>query len=80
MAAYDHYSIDTSALLDWWVRYYPPSVFKGLVPRMEGLIDEGRLRASREVREEIEGKSDNLRDWCKKQDGLWVESSEAIQT
>jgi hypothetical protein len=29
------YSIDTSALVDWWVRYYPPKVFKGLIPRME---------------------------------------------
>lgn len=79
MAAGNNYSIDTSALVDWWVRYYPPSVFKGLVPRVEKLIDDGRLRASREVREEIDGKSDALRDWGKAQDGLWVDSSEDIQ-
>jgi hypothetical protein len=41
------YSIDTSAPVDWWVRSYPPKAFKGLAPRMEQLIAEGRRRALR---------------------------------
>lgn len=74
------YSIDTSALVDWWVRYYPPKNFGGLVPRIEDLISEGRLRASREVRDELEKHSDELFAWAKKQPDLFVESDEKIQT
>jgi hypothetical protein len=73
------YSIDTSALVDWWVRYYPPKVFKGLVPRMEKLIEEGRLRCSCEVREEIKYENDGLKDWLKNQGDMCLESSEEIQ-
>ena len=73
------YSIDTSALIDWWVRYYPPTAFKGLIPRMEALIAQGRLRASREVQEEILYENEGLRDWLKAQAHLCVESDEAIQ-
>jgi len=73
------YSMDTSALLDWWVRYYPPRVFKGLVPRMEVLVEEGRLRASREVRDEVEYENEGLRSWLKAQEGLWLDSDEAVQ-
>ncbi len=73
------YSIDTSALIDWWVRYYPPKVFKGLVPRLEKLIADGRLRASREVREEIEHENDGLHSWIKMQGSFCVESDEPIQ-
>ena len=79
MAAGDHYSIDTSALLDWWIRFYPPTVFAGLVPRIEQLIEDGRLRASREVREELESRSDPCADWAKAQSALFVDSDEAIQ-
>lgn len=74
-----HYSIDTSALVDWWVRYYPPGVFTGLVPRVEQLIAEGRLRASREVRDEVERQDDDLLAWTKKFPELWVDSNGAIQ-
>lgn len=73
------YSIDTSALIDWWVRYYPPRAFKGLIPLMEGLIAAGRLRASREVQEEILYENEGLRDWLKAQTALCIESDEAIQ-
>lgn len=79
MAAGDHYSIDTSALIDWWVRYYPPSAFGGLIPRMEQLIADGRMRASREVREEIEPRNDPCFQWAREQDGFFVESDDAIQ-
>ena len=46
---------------------------------MEKLISDGRLRASREVREEIEHENDGLRDWLLGQEGLFVESDEEIQ-
>ncbi len=80
MAVGDHYSIDTSALIDWWVRFYPPTVFTGLVPRMEQLISDGRLRASREVRDELEPRNDDCFNWSKEQQDLFVDSDNAIQT
>ena len=79
MAAGDYYSIDTSAFVDWWVRFYPPTAFTGLVPRMEQLIADGRLRSSREVRDELEVKNDDCFKWAKDQPDLFVDSDEAIQ-
>ncbi len=73
------YSIDTSALIDWWVRYYPPKAFKGLLTRVEELVDNGRLRSSIEVREECSKYDDELHRWTKTQSGLFVESDETIQ-
>lgn len=80
MALGDRYSIDTSALIDWWVRYYPPTAFGGLLPRVEQLIAEGRLRASREVRDELEKGNDACFGWTRKQADLFVESDVAIQS
>src|SRR5262249_27815499 len=47
--------------------------------RVEGLINEGRLRASREVKEEVLHENEGLRDWPKAQEELCVESDEAVQ-
>lgn len=73
-----HYSIDTSALIDWWVRYYPPSTFPTLQTRLEDLVQSGRLRASREVQTELERNDDDLCKWAKSQD-LFIDSDAAIQ-
>ncbi len=73
-----HYSIDTSALIDWWVRYYPPSTFPTLQARLEELIQSGRLRASREVQTELERNDDDLCKWAKSRD-LFIDSDAAIQ-
>jgi hypothetical protein len=37
------YVIDTSALLDGWVRYYPPDVFPSLWSHLEEMIKTGEL-------------------------------------
>ncbi len=66
-------------MIDWWVRYYPPHAFAGLVPRMEQLIADGRLRASREVRDELEKQHDDCLKWAKAQVDLFVESDARIQ-
>ncbi len=73
-----HYSIDTSALIDWWVRYYPPSSFPTLQARLEDLVQSGRLRASREVQTELERNDDDLCKWAKSQN-LFIDSDAAIQ-
>lgn len=75
-----HYSIDTSALIDWW-QDYAPDVFPGLLPKMEALIAQGRLRAVRDVKDEIKDNDDpvTLAKWCNAQTGFYLQDSEAAQ-
>ena len=63
------YSIDTSALLDGWIRYYPPDTFDSLWQRLDELIIGGSLRATEEVRFELEKKADDVLAWT------WSETS-----
>lgn len=71
------YSIDTSALINWWIEDYSPDVFPGLLPRMENLIAEGRLRAVRSVKDELS--PGDLRNWCVAQADFFVDEDGAIQ-
>jgi hypothetical protein len=73
------YSIDTSALVDWWVRYYPPQSFPSLVKHVEALIAAGDLRASREVLDELQRQDDELSKWAKDHADLFVEDSDEVQ-
>lgn len=73
------YSIDTSALVDWWVRYYPPQSFPTLVEHVEALIAAGDLRASKEVLEELRPQDDDLYKWAKDHPDLFVDDSDQIQ-
>jgi hypothetical protein len=57
------YSVDTSALLDGWVRYYPPDIFTNLWKGLEALVHDGELQASEEVREELNRKDDDVAEW-----------------
>ncbi len=57
------YSVDTSAILDAWVRYYPPDVFGTLWERLDGLAREGRLFVIDEVRRELESQEDEAFGW-----------------
>lgn len=74
------YSIDTSALMDGWVRNYPPDVFPDIWENLDKLIAEGHLRASEEVLEELRKKDeDGLYRWAKSRDALIVPIDSAIQ-
>ena len=73
------YSIDTSALLDGWVRYYPPDTFSSLWKRLEELIADGALRATEEVLHELAKKSDDVHAWAEDQEGLFLDLDEDIQ-
>lgn len=59
----DMYSIDTSALLDAWVRHYPPEHFPNFWRRIEDLILEGRFVVSEEVLHDINKHDDPLAEW-----------------
>lgn len=73
------YSIDTSALMGWWLRRYPPDIFPSLRDAMGKLIAEGKLLASEYVLSELGGKEDPLYSWAKGQAGLFVKTDESIQ-
>ena len=75
------YSIDTSAILDGWSRYYPPDVFPDLWDkRLDHLIAKGALRATEMVLQELERKHDEVYQWAKQRDALFIPINEEIQT
>ena len=59
------YSLDTSALLDGWVRYYPPDVFPTVWDKLDTLATSGHLKATEEVLTELGKKADGAYDWLK---------------
>lgn len=59
------YSIDTSALLDGWIRYYPPDVFGTVWSRLAGLGRAGTAVITEEVIVELEKKDDDVYKWAK---------------
>jgi hypothetical protein len=73
------YSIDTSAILDGWRRFYPPDVFPALWQRLETLVMSGDLAATEEVLRELERKDDEVCEWAKAREGLFVPIDEPIQ-
>jgi Domain of unknown function (DUF4411) len=74
------YSFDTSAFVDWWVRYYPPAILPSLKKQMEGIVQQGRLKASRSVYDELEVGGDELFKWVKSiRVEIIVEDDAAVQ-
>jgi hypothetical protein len=75
------YSIDTSSLIEAW-RQFPPEFIGTLwEERFPALIQMGDLRATKEVRVELERHSSELVKWAlaDDQDDLFVEVDEEIQ-
>jgi hypothetical protein len=70
------YSLDTSALIEPWVRLYPPDVFAPVWAALETLIESGVVSASVEVKRELARQSDALYDWARARDGFFVEVDE----
>jgi hypothetical protein len=80
MAALTIYSVDSSALIHGWRRIYRPKNFSFVWDRLGALIEEGRLRASIEVYNDLEKKDDQLFKWCKeRKNNLVVDIDNAIQ-
>jgi predicted nucleic acid-binding protein len=73
------YSIDTSAILDGWIRDYPPKVFPSIWANIETLVESSDLRASEEVLHELEKKDDEVFKWAKKQSGLFLPVDRSVQ-
>lgn len=76
----DSYSFDTSALMDWHARFYPPDIFPSLESHLVQLIAAGRLRAVQLVQEEVRAVgTPDLQHWIRSQKGLFVTMSVEIQ-
>lgn len=73
------YSLDTSAILDGWVRHYPKSSFPGLWDKLADAIEDGRIRATEEVEKELEKVDDDCLAWCKSQSNLFLKIDTQIQ-
>jgi hypothetical protein len=70
------YSVDTSALLDGWRRYYPPDVFPPVWEKIDELIEGEILVASEEVILELKRKDDDVYGWAKERSGMFVPSAD----
>lgn len=76
-----NYCIDTSALIDAWVRWYPKEMFPSLWEKVDVLIEDGRLISSEEVLQELERKEgDTLHEWAKERQDLFLPLDDEIQT
>lgn len=76
-----NYCIDTSALMDAWIRWYPQEMFPTLWERVDALIDDEQLISSEEVLQELERKEgDTLHEWAKERHEVFLPLDDAIQT
>jgi O-methyltransferase involved in polyketide biosynthesis len=73
------YSIDTSAILDGWARYFPPDVIPGLWDNLEKMVLLGELIATEEVYYELQKKNDDVFKWAKKNKQMFIPIDESIQ-
>lgn len=73
------YSIDASILIEGWRRQFPPDVVPGLWEGLDELIKSGDLRATEEVLYELDRKDDEVYEWVKTRQELFVPIDETIQ-
>jgi predicted nucleic acid-binding protein len=66
------YCIDTCALIDLWRRHYPPDIFPGLWSDIEKLVNQGLLIAPKEVFNELKKVDDDLIDWAKNHQEMFI--------
>lgn len=59
------YCFDSSAFINSWRRYYPPTVFSPLWEKFVELIKEGRIIIPKEAEKEILAGRDDLAEWLK---------------
>lgn len=73
------FSLDTSGLLDAWVRHYPPDVFPAIWSEMDISAKHGEIFAIEEVVRELEKKDDGIHGWVKLREKMIVPIDAEIQ-
>ena len=74
------YCLDTSALIEAWVRLYSPDVFPTYWVKLEGAIQRKILISVDNVLDEIKMKDDDLQKWAKQQNDLFLPIDEDVQS
>jgi len=68
------YSIDTSALLEAYVRRYPPNIAPSLWDEwLPELIADGKLLGAYDVLEDLSKRDDDIYKWEKSYEGMFIE-------
>lgn len=75
----DLFCIDTSALIHAWNRDYPPDVFGTVWSNLEALADAGSLVSLEEVLLELERGGDDIYDWAKSQESMFIKPDSSVQ-
>ncbi len=73
------YCLDTTVLIESWVRLYPPDIFPSFWDRLDELIRDGTALAPQEVLEEISRQQDELLQWVKSRQQMFIEVDDAQQ-
>lgn len=73
------YSIDTSAIIDSWIRRYPPGNFPQVWKKIEELIDQRILIAVEDVLIELEKKHDEIYQWAREREYMFVPFNNKIE-
>lgn len=73
------FSLDTSGLLDAWVRHYPPDVFPTVWEHMAVASRKGEILIIDEVVDELGRKDDGIFKWVKEHEQIIVPIDEEIQ-
>lgn len=69
---------DTSALIEPWVRLYPPDIFGMVWEKLEELIAEGEIVAPHDVLLELAKQKDDLHAWASTQPDFFVEPDREV--
>jgi hypothetical protein len=73
------YSLDTSGILDAWVRHYPPDVFPTIWSQMDVSARTGEIFVIEEVVRELEKKDDGIHKWIKLRETVVVPIDSEVQ-
>jgi hypothetical protein len=74
------FSLDTSGILDAWVRNYPRDVFPTIWEHMDVSAENGELYVIEEVVRELEKKDDGAHEWVKRHRSMIISIDAEIQT
>lgn len=74
------FCFDTSAILDAWVRHYPPDVFPTIWERMDQAARAGEILVIDEVVTELKRKDDGIYKWIEDREAMIVSIDTDIQS
>lgn len=74
------FSLDTSGILDAWVRNYPRDVFPTIWTHMDTSAEKGEIFVIEEVVRELEKKDDGAHEWVKTHASMIVSIDADVQS